>query len=374
MTSSTPGALELRIVRGALSAEARNAQREWTTREAILVRLRGSDGHLGQGEAAPLPGYSSESLRECLEALRALDLRGVFDCDGEVSVQLARVGSLIPACLPAARCAVETAVLDLLGKRRALPAWSLVCPGVAPEPRELAALWSPLGGPEWDAILRRGPGTLKVKVGPPERIEEQARVLQGLSHAAPGLRLRLDANRSFAQPDVGRCLHQLAGLPCEFVEEPSADLDLGGLAGSGPLPGWVAPLCTSPLPIALDESLQPPGAELGLARLSAIVPLVAVVLKPMALGVRRCLAIAGEARRLRLGVVFSHLFDGPIGLALAGTLGLVSGSHELAMGLDRHPGLGIWPPASLPMFAAGQLRPTADPGLGLGELDCGSPP
>ena len=43
---------------------ARGGDTGWAEREAVLLRLEAEDGTSGWGEAAPLPGYSPDTLRD----------------------------------------------------------------------------------------------------------------------------------------------------------------------------------------------------------------------------------------------------------------------------------------------------------------------
>ena len=96
------------------------------------------------------------------------------------------------------------------------------------------------------------------------------------------------------------------------------------------------------VPVALDESLQG-GDSLVTSLLEAGV-CQALVLKPMALGgILRCLHLARLAARHGVGVVVTHLFDGPVALAAATELALALPGRVLACGLDLHPGLGSGP-------------------------------
>ena len=58
-----------------LSRPAHNARAHWSERSSCIVTLQGESGVRGQGEAAPLPGFSPDSLPACEAALSALDLQ-----------------------------------------------------------------------------------------------------------------------------------------------------------------------------------------------------------------------------------------------------------------------------------------------------------
>lgn len=61
----------LQVARGRLPAGARNARAAWTERAALWLALEDEAGHVGYGEAAPLPGYSDETFEAARTALEA---------------------------------------------------------------------------------------------------------------------------------------------------------------------------------------------------------------------------------------------------------------------------------------------------------------
>lgn len=245
------------------------------------------------------------------------------------------------------------ALLDLAGKLRGAPSFALLGER-QPSPFALAALLGkacdPALGARAQRALQDGFTTLKLKIG----VDEPARELEALrtlrSEIGPDVRLRLDANRAYDARDVAERLAELATIAPELVEEPT---DIVGLP------------TTSPVPLALDESLQGVSAADLAARLE--VPSVrAVVLKPMALGgILHCRALARVARERGLSVVVSHLFDGPLGLAGAALLAFDVGSPDTAMGLGPHAGLDVWPEPRAPAVSGAWLRPWSGAGLGL---------
>jgi L-alanine-DL-glutamate epimerase-like enolase superfamily enzyme len=267
---------------------------------------------------------------------------------------LARGVELLPENVPAARFGLETALLDLTGKRRQTPAWTLFGLRSAPS-LPLAAMIGSAADPELagsaERAIARGITTLKIKVGAGAFPVELAALRALKMKLPPEVALRLDANQSLSVARLG----ELAELGPEFVEEPVQARVLRELNASL-------------LPLALDESLQMQSPT-DLARLLEIPNVRAVVLKPMALGgISRCSSIAGAARERGIGLVVSHLFDGPLALTAAAVLAFEVGSPGLAMGLDRHAGLEAWDCPMPPAIARGRLEGWSGFGLGLPEF------
>jgi len=197
-----------------------------------------------------------------------------------------------------------------------------------------------------------GYGTLKVKIRPAEFWKQDRDCLRALRDAiGANIRLRLDINRAWTLQQI-KLLEQLAEFDPEFVEEPFEQ-------------GVLEQLDSSPVPLALDESLQQRYALDYFAPYLSKLNVRVVVFKPMALGgVTRCISMAARAHLLGLSVVISHLFDGPIALS-AGALSLVIASPDYAQGLAPHPALSLDPLHAARDIRLGKLWLTDEPGLSL---------
>ena len=93
--------------------------------ENLLVRVHTSDGLVGLGEGSPLPTINGETQDIAFDAARALArlLLGKDPCDIEGAV------SAMNAALPfntSTKCALDSALYDLLGKRAGLPLYALL--------------------------------------------------------------------------------------------------------------------------------------------------------------------------------------------------------------------------------------------------------
>jgi len=335
----------------ALTRPAQNAHQGWNEREACLVTLHSDCGISGSGEASPLPGFSPDRLEDCVATLRELELLNVPDrlAAGQFAlVELSRVSSRLPAQLPAARAALEAALLDLWSRCEGRPAWALLAPALAsPAPRAIAALL--MGEPEQAAAQAqraqaRGIRSFKLKIGRPGALDRELSAVAELRRAlGPVARLRLDANRSLSVPLARAYLPRFAEHELEYVEEPCAAGEFGQLADLA-------------VPFAWDESLA--AGELPES------PLRALVLKPTLLGgISACAKWAEHAARIGAEVIISHTFDGPLGLALSATLALSWGSESMAHGLDLD-GARLAPEA-VPYLSGAELHAWSEPGFGI---------
>lgn len=334
-----------------------------SARRSLLLHLRDDSGGRGQGEASPLPGYSPDTPEAAAAALSGF-LAGplpAFNLEMPLPPQIAPVLTPLEVS-PAAAFAVETAVLDVIGRRTGRPVWALLRAdsAAAPTPVPLAALLEgESAGPLLAAArtaMTRGVRTFKVKIGRQPFREELAVLFQLRHLIGYGASLRLDANGRFPAASVRDRLLALTALHPEFVEEPTG-------AGAWPF------LRGSPVPLALDESLQGEGGwqrgavlvREGIARV--------VVLKPATMGgLFRCLELSREAVRMGAAAVITHTMDGPVALTAAAHLALAAPQLGSACGVDRHTELLAWGAVPLPWHDRNAVMPVPRPGLGLPDL------
>jgi L-alanine-DL-glutamate epimerase-like enolase superfamily enzyme len=274
-------------------------------RVRAVLRLEDEHGRIGSGEAAPLPDFSPDTMAEVARDLGRQPWNRV-SLDGDVLDSLEG----LDVASPAARFAVETALLDLASQARGVRIVDLLG-GPRTERLSLARVARPT-----DTIDAEGVTAIKLKIGRDaiEREIEGARAIRAV--LGPDVAIRLDANRKLS----GREAERFAPIVPELVEEPS---DFGGLT----------------LPVALDESLVRPDAIEYLSELVELAIVRFVVLKPTTLGLMRALEIARVAERLGAGVIVSHTVEGPIGYLACVHLAFACMNGTLAAGLHPHEGL-----------------------------------
>jgi o-succinylbenzoate synthase len=287
-------------------------------RELLLLRLRGSDGVVGWGEAAPLEPYDGvalETVRDALEAYAPI-LRDGDDLPG---------GALLDACrdaadLPQALAAVDLALWDRAGNREGRPVSELITDDPAEVVRVNATIAAEDRAGAAAAAAKAaaaGYSCVKVKVGVGD---DAGRVAAVRAAAGPQMELRLDANGAWTVDEAVVAIEALAPAGLELVEEP-----VHGVAAMRAVRDRVA------VRVAMDETAAEPGS------------LTASVADAVCLKVARCGGISGllaQAALVRASgadVYVSSTFDGPLGVAAA-------------------------------VHCAAALRPTAACGLGTLEL------
>lgn len=336
---------------GELSAPAGNARRTWGERRGFLLTLTDDEGNRGRGEASPLEGYSPDNHLMCEESLRDLDAAQYpeFDLASPLADQIAPCLSLLKPNNPAAMFAVETAILDLAGKRLGKRPCELLRPGGERGAVPLCALIQ--SGSADEAVRQaeeawgRGIRALKIKGGAEGRFEEELDIYGALRERfGDELELRIDVNGAWQVEEAVDKLKRLAPLKPRFVEQPTSAYLLLKMAVVGELP----------VDLAADETVQLPGAA---ERLSLVSACRYFVLKPMVLGgILASLRLARVARAQKKDVVVSHLFDGPVALAASIELVHALPHPPIACGLDRHAGLSIWPGGKIAGLHGNEIR------------------
>lgn len=345
-----------------LPRPAWNALSSWSEREGLLLRIEDGEGRTGIGEASPLPGYSPDSVDRCEETLRAAAASPPpgIRLGEEIAPQLEKASRSIDPDAPAAKFALESALLDLAGKRAGLPASLLLSGYAARETVPLAALIqsTDVDGcvAEAKSAAARGIRTIKMKIGSPGAFDAERRLILRLKKIPGVLAIRLDANGAWSMEEVSGRLRSFAEAAPEFVEQPVGEEDLFALE-------------ESPVPLAADESLLLAGDPPTFPRVCRV-----LVLKPALLGgFAACLRVAEAGTARGLDIVVGHVFDGPVALAACAELALSLSPPPLACGLDRHAGLDAWPDVCVSQVNSNSVRRSGLPGLGL-EYNKGATP
>ncbi len=341
---------------------ARDARGErHQTRGARLVLE--SATHAGCGELCPLPGRATVTLEDQLAALgtispAALPSPEAVAPDATLEA-LGQAGALVPGDFAAARHALESALLDLLARSRALSAPELLARALGNElPREALPLAALVDAADVVGALAQaqsaaaaGITTFKLKISGAESDAAIAgRVAALREEFGATLRLRLDANQSLTAGRACGLLELLTPANLEYVEDPLPLAELEQLGDLG-------------VPLAADEWLSDREFELERERQRGV---SVVVLKPMVLGLVGALRLAQRAARAGVHVVLSHAFDGPWAMAASRSLALALGKRVYADGLAPHAALAAWDLAKLPVHVrAPSLVSWNHPGFGL---------
>lgn len=229
------------------------------TQHVVLVRVWDADGAMGIGEASVLGGphwgsESAESVQAAVERYISPVLIGK------------RVGSLEASAAlmsralrgnASARHAVETAVADLLGRRRGISVADLL--GGRSQDRLPVAWTLSTGSPSGDieegerAIAEEGHKRFKLKFGSTTAAADTARAQAIVTAFAGRATVIADVNQGWDEVTAARWLPRLQEIGLEAIEQP---LRSGDLAGAARLRVRLG------LHVIADEALSDPSAVL----------------------------------------------------------------------------------------------------------------
>jgi L-Ala-D/L-Glu epimerase len=298
----------------------------------VLVRVTLADGTLGIGEAAPFEAVSGETQRGSLAAIGAA---GAWLVDQDVRrwrPLSARLAADLPG-EPAARCALEVALLDALTRHHELPLWAFF--GGAGT--ELSTDMTITAGSRDQAvaaaraIVARGIGAIKVKIGTLSPAEDAER-LEAVHRAAPQAKLTADANGGYSPGDAILFLERLNALkvPLDLFEQPVDPHSWLDFMRKKP---------ESSVTICADESARSASEVLELVRNDAI---DAVNIKPMKTGVVEAIAIWSLARSAGLELMIGGMIESPLAMSFSAHLAAGLGGFryvdlDTPMFMEEHP-------------------------------------
>lgn len=319
-------------------------------REGFVLGVRDSDGRWGIGEAAPLPGFGTESAGETQRRLEEWERTipgseiGPFHPPEETIDHAApgSFGAKLAAwarTTPAAAHALETALLSLTAERAGLSLARWLhpkAPDAVPVNATLASL--PLAETVEQArqSVAAGFSTLKLKVGAGTPEEDWARLRAVREAVGSAIALRADANGAWDVEQASALLARWRDARLEYVEQPLRADDLSGMARLR---------AEGNLPIAADESVD---SEEGAGRVLDHRAADLLILKPMVLGgVLPALRIAHTALARGVRVVVTS--------SLEGVFGRTASLHLAAAIFAAHAGAGLGGDAPAGGLATGGL-------------------
>lgn len=219
-----------------------------TERTGFLLKLYSAGGHTAWGEAAPLPGFSRESMAECRRTLLAaaadlLDKEDALDTDFPRRLK-AFSGT---SAHSAAYFAVESAWHLLLDASENKAPWHRKDPG-RDASLHLNALLA--GAPDeirGKAVSAAALGyrAVKLKVGRESMTEDIRLVREVRSIIGPEISLRLDANQAWSLDDAVLFGKAMGDAGIAYIEEPCKV--------PGDLPAFHR---ATGIPYAIDESIH----------------------------------------------------------------------------------------------------------------------
>jgi L-alanine-DL-glutamate epimerase-like enolase superfamily enzyme len=259
-----------------------------TAYDSVWVRAEDEDGHIGLGEAVPLPGYNWETLETVSSTVAAL----VAGAERESAAAIVERCRAVRADHPFAASAVMTALdlplfLDRTASDRRFPLSAAIAGEWPLDQLRRTA----------EAHLDAGYGFLKCKVG--RDLEGDVAAARCLLNEWPGrpFGVVFDANQAYA-PDAAlafaRALRACASDRLQWLEQPVDRRDWDGMER----------LCRrGEVAIVVDESIYD---EADVARAAAIGAHGVKLKLVKNFGIAETLSLARRARELGLTVVFGN--------------------------------------------------------------------
>lgn len=326
-------------------------------RPHVIVELWDDAGHVGLGEASPLPHFTGETVEGIDVQLREhlfpqLVGRSPFELNSIFEALDRLPGNT------SAKAAIDIALHDLHGKLLGRPLVDLLGGRV----RDSVNVTYPIGiRPTSEAVaeaefaVERGIKTLKLKIGrDPSADVERVRAVR--IAVGETIRIRIDANAGYTVPAILRVLHRLAVADIEYVEQPVASWDIAGLAavrrGSG-------------IPVMADESLHSVRDAVRLINHGAADIFAIKLIKTAGLYQARTIAQLAAAHNIDLVVIspFETQIGAAAGLALALSAPTGWRAHELRV-FDSQPDYAVTDIRT----ERGLIYPSVAPGLGVESI------
>lgn len=324
------------------------------TAQNLFIRVTLRDGADGLGEAAPFPEVGGEDRPSCFAAATGLARTMIGQSAADYESLADRLLEQAPL-QPAARCGLETAVLDAYCRSQGIPLWRLW--GEAEIRAHETDITIPICSLEKTVALSRawhgrGFRLFKMKVG--TDVEEDIRRLHAVHEALPGISFIGDGNQGFSRED---CLRFAGGVKqfggrLVLLEQPVARHDLDGLQAIRHLTG---------IPVAADESVR----SLDDAR--RVVEMQAadyINIKIMKTGVIEARRIAAFTRSIGLSLMVGGMLETRIAMGCSFSLVLGMGGFDV-LDLDTPLLLSTDPVAGGYRYSGPHLQPWQESGLAM---------
>ncbi|AMK25157.1 muconate/chloromuconate family cycloisomerase [Sphingobium sp. TKS] len=229
----------------------------------VIVRLTDADGVEGFGEGTTIGGlsYGEESPESIKSAIDTYIIPVLKTCDlAQIGATMAKVARCVRGN-HFAKCAIETALLDMAGKRLGIAVSELIGGGRVRD--SLPVAWTLASGDtardiaEGEEMLdRRRHRIFKLKIGKHEVRDDVAHV--GAICKALGGRasVRVDVNQNWSEDQAKIGMAMLHDVGCDLVEQPVAGDAVGVMARLSK---------AQAVPLMADEALHGPRSALRLA-------------------------------------------------------------------------------------------------------------
>ena len=293
-------------------------------REGVFIRY--SDEYIEViSEAAPLPGFSHESLEEVITAVR--DQKESLESFFSESYSLNELRIFLKQLpnLPSLQFALSFLGIQIISERNQHSLFDLF--KVSRPSKIFVNDVLPIQNLDetidhFKKSYDKGFRTFKIKSGFP--VHQLIKTLKALSDTAEqNCKFRIDANRSWPADDFSGIIKQLEDFNIEYIEEPHLSADIQSLTNT---------IQNSTIPIALDESII--NIE-HLKKLLKKLPETVIVIKPMILGNLFDLFETIDLHRTHFNkIVVTTALESSIGRKSIASVASLIGASNMAHGLN----------------------------------------
>ena len=218
-------------VRIELTVPFRVAFAEINYSENLLLKVSTDEGIDGYGEAAPMPFVTGETIDSVISVINMIR-PGLIGMD---PMDIEKIHELMDTCIygnSSAKCAVDLAVYDLMGKFMGQPVYKLLG-GYSNRVQNDITIG--ISTPELMAeearqhVLKDGFHILKIKAG--INVEEDIRAMRLIRETVgPHIRLRVDANQGYSASDAVYAIQEFKKAGIEAVAQCLPHWDFEGSA------------------------------------------------------------------------------------------------------------------------------------------------
>ncbi|MDG2513427.1 muconate/chloromuconate family cycloisomerase [Sphingobium yanoikuyae] len=229
----------------------------------VIVRLTDADGIEGIGEGTTIGGlsYGEESPESIKSAIDTYIVPVLETCDlAQVGATMAKVARCVRGN-HFAKCAVETALLDMAGKRLGIAVSELIGGGRVRD--SLPVAWTLASGDtardiaEGEEMLdRRRHRIFKLKIGKREVRDDVAHVGAICKALGDRASVRVDVNQNWSEAQAKIGMAMLHDVGCDLVEQPIAGDAIAAMARLSK---------NQPVPLMADEALNGPRSAMRIA-------------------------------------------------------------------------------------------------------------
>jgi len=326
--------------------------------ETLYVRVVLEDGHHGYGEIAPFAALTGETRELSLAAAQRL-IPHLIGQPIDRYRRLSLTMAVQEPRQPAARCGLETALLDACARWLGIPLWAL-WGGEEVRTRQTDVTLPLLDTARTLALAdhwrQHGFKTLKLKVG--SDLEREIDLVRELAHQHPDIGFIFDANQGFSRNDALRFIQAASDTGCapRLYEQPLARHDLEGMA-------WLRRQIN--VPLAADESVFTAQDALAVVRAGAA---DVINLKIMKSGVLETLNIIAIARAAGLGLMIGGMVESRVAMACSWSIVLGRGGIE-HLDLDTPLLMAMDPFVGGYAYQGPELSVWNTPGLGMEPIE-----